>query len=291
MDNTATNQSKISSAKIGYSILTALALLSAFIFASAAMTALIYFGASIDAFHSAMIGLLLFGVALLLSGICVFLVAIAVKILRRHLLTSDKHAHSAIKKSDMQLRLEKIFSFSNVTLALLAVGAVLIFASAGLGCTDRDNWIDAMSDYREDHGYYANGVLHATVKYSVGKDGGGISNGPEFYLTESDPLRVELQLINKRVMVVFDSEADTGWIKVSSFNNYYNQIAIVNYSERNTLLIAESPTHKHNDATARLILGMSDALHDNLTENTVVITLNKIYKGLVTVEGGDYEIV
>ena len=276
------------SKRVGYGVLLALILLVALGCAALSMALLVYFGASVDAFSSAMVALVIFGLALLMAAFCVALANVAKKLIQRFLLVPNDNEHIA-NTYRTKKDISSIFSLSNIALAIMALGAVFIIISAALGCTDRANWVKVTGPYRDAHGYNQNGTLKSDLKYTVAKDGGGMYMGADFFLTEDAPLKIKLNLRTKRVLIDFDKDNDPGYISLEFYTNYKDQIAVSPKKSQNVLLLTEAPKPEREDSTAELMLGLSDILHSNLSERTIVIHLNEIYRGLVTVEGGKYD--
>lgn len=255
------------------------------------LTAACFFGGAIlifycfvtaAAFHSAMISLILVGAGLILIGAGLGLILA----FKRYYAFYDKQMgwEYPDRKPQEEVTtvygkkpLKAYFSLSNIALAFLLFGAIFTIISAALGCINRDNWVDAIRPYREEHGYYGD-VQKIAPSFSV-ED----SSTHEYTLEN-----IDIDLISKQVVVIFTDDRDKlGLLTVEAYISYKEQLTFAHDSQPITYFsISETPQPETPETTLdKLLFFAEDVLRSVPSEKQVKVYLPLALKDKVTING------
>lgn len=262
------------------------ALIAACFFAGG--TLIFYCVVTAVAFHSAMISLVTLGAGFILVGAGLGLI---IAFRRYHDFydkqmgweypdrkDKDESVDKPVTEVSSQKPLKSYFSLSNISLAILAVGAVFTIISAALGCINRDNWLAAVGPYREARGYYADVKL---VNYPVFIE----DSATHSYIVDT----VELELLTKEAVIVYTDDSDKlGKITAKAYLSYEHQVDF--YLSGRTYRVVENPAPEPvNDALDKLLFFADDVLKSVSSEKQIVIYVPYALKGKLEIKGNYIE--
>lgn len=235
------------------------------------------------AFKSAMISLVLLGAGLILIGAGLGLIIA----FRRYYKFYDKQMgwqypgravapREETSSVDGKKPLKAYFTLSNISLAILAVGAVFTIISAALGCISRDSWVDAIGPYREAHGYLADVQRIAPEYHDI------IDQSSHQYTVEE----IDLNLISKEAVIIFtDDQSKLGMISVEAYISYNGQLSI-GMSGGKILTVTERPApDTEKTALDKLLFFANDILRSVPSEKQIHIYLPAQLRDTVRIVG------
>lgn len=130
----------------------------------------------------------------------------------------------------------------NIALAIIALGAVFTIVSAALGCINRDKWVEDTSSFMKESGFY-NQVEHRQMKDSVQAQNAGDKNVST----------VNIDFIDKQAVVIYTSDADKkGFIVYDYYVKYENQM-VKTRTKDGVITLSENPAPKRDDTTIKKI--------------------------------------
>lgn len=134
------------------------------------------------------------------------------------------------------------FTLSNISLAIIALGAVFTIISAALGCINRDTWVDATSSFMKESGFY-NQVEHRQMKDSVQAQNAGDKNIST----------INIDFKDKQAIIIYTSDSDKkGFIVYDYYVKYDDQISRAR-SKDGVITLYEKPAPKLDDTTIKKI--------------------------------------
>ncbi len=170
------------------------------------------------------------------------------------------------------------FTLSNISLAILAVGAVLTIISAALGSINRENWVKAIGPYREAHGYYED--VHRLL--------------PEYQIENIATHKCTLTTINidfngKQAVIIYTTEQERlGKVSVVAYTAFEGQLSFSISKDLTTLSLVESPPPDRRKTTLdKLLFFADDILKTIPSENQVLIYVPENFKDDIKIVG-DY---
>lgn len=130
------------------------------------------------------------------------------------------------------------FTLSNISLAIIALGAVFTIISAALGCINRDTWVDATSSFMKESGFY-NQVEHRQMKDSVQAQNAGDKNIST----------INIDFKDKQAIIIYTSDSDKkGFIVYDYYVKYDDQISRARSKDGViTLYAARAEARRHDD--------------------------------------------
>lgn len=172
------------------------------------------------------------------------------------------------KKPNDPKEFKDYITLPNISIVVLAIGALLTLVSALLGCTDRAKWVDAISTFRQYNGYYED-INPVLLDYPS---------------TESNSIeKIEIQLIDKVAVVIYtDDENRQDKISINAYTKFVDQLVIKN--SNGALNIAENPSPKRNETLDKLLFFVFD---DFSVERQVLIYIPKSQKEYIEIVGED----
>ncbi len=154
----------------------------------------------------------------------------------------------------------------NISIVVLAIGALFTIISAVLGCTDRAKWVDAISTFRQYNGYYED-IHHEPLNYTSTAD--------------RKIEKIEIQLIDKIAVVIYsDDENKQEQISIDAYTKFVNQLVVKNAN--GTLTIVENPSPKRNETLDKLLFFVFD---DFSVERQVLIIVPESQKDTIEIVG------
>ena len=229
---------------------------------------LLFFAYSIAlvvAMHSAMVFLIAFATAFISEGLGALSLHgfFAYKKYYKNRISGFKPQPEAQAK---EKTFKDYLTIQNVSLVLLLVGAVFAIASAALGALSRDKWIKAVSPYMSSHDYYAD-VEYRNYRYTA---------------TQTDGVKsIEIDLDGKTAVVIYTDDAQyQGFVTVSGYEKYNNQISIKLNGEH--LEIREGEKPNLDGSLERMLFFMFD---ENKIEKQIKIYVPLSLKDSVEIDG------
>lgn len=154
----------------------------------------------------------------------------------------------------------------NISIVVLAIGALLTLISALLGCTERAKWVDAISTFRQYNGYYED-INPVKLNYPLGENG--------------NITKVEIELIDKIPVIIYTKDEDKqDDISIDAYTKFVNQLVIKN--SNGVLSIEENPSPKRNETLDKLLFFVFD---DFSVERQVLISIPESQKDNIEIVG------
>lgn len=206
--------------------------------------------ASIVAFKSAMIFLILAGAAAIAIGAGLGLIvgyakytAFFNKQIGKECVDGSKNQEKTVV-TDGKKSFKQYVTLPNVTIAVLALGALFTIISAGLGCINRDKWVEATTPFMNESGFYAN-VERKNIKK------------PLFAETseQEDISRIEIDFREKEAVIIYTDDTDmviSGYATIEFYSKYTNQLSVYRFGN-GTLKLAEATPPKTDDTAIKKI--------------------------------------
>lgn len=230
------------------------------------------------AFHSAMISLIVFGAGFLSVGVGLGFIVL----FKKYYAFYDKKMgwYYPDKVSDEQKSavyngkkpLRSYFTLTNISLAVLLLGAICTIVSAALGCVDRGKWVDAMRPFKQEHGYFDD-IKEFDVRQIIQ---GFNENDVEIEMIECD-------LCDKiyEVKYVDDAEAK-GTIRFFTYYRFDGQLTLSR--KGNAVKIVEKERDPIvRDALAKMLFFVTDVMSNYPPEHTIVIEIPESYREKIEV--------
>lgn len=143
---------------------------------------------------------------------------------------------------DGKKSLKDYFTLSNISLAIIALGAVFTIISAALGCINRDKWVEDTSSFMKESGFY-NQVEHRQMKDSVQAQNAGDKNISTIVIDFND----------KQAIIIYTSDSGKkGFIVYDYYVKYDDQISRAR-SKDGVITLYEKPAPKLDDTTIKKI--------------------------------------
>lgn len=204
--------------------------------------------ASLFAFKSSMIFLILAGTGTLCLGIGLALIPAYKKYYDFYNKKMGWEFPDKPKKEekttvdDGKKSFKDYFTLSNISLAIIALGAVFTIISAALGCINRDKWVEDTSSFMKESGFY-NQVEHRQMKDSVQAQNAGDKNISTIVIDFND----------KQAIIIYTSDSDKkGFIVYDYYVKYDDQISRAR-SKDGVITLYEKPAPKRDDTTIKKI--------------------------------------
>jgi len=252
---------------------------------------LFYAFVSAAAFKSAMIFMIVAGAALILAGAGLGLVvaykkyyAFYSKKIGRKLVDENNKTKRIVTSdsSDEKPLIKRLFTVSNIALALLALGSVFSIISAALGCINRANWVEAIGDYKESKGYYAD-IKDEPLEYEIEDTSNGKQPIRNIVI---DASAIENEHRDKQIVVVYSKEnAYTPKIKISGCKKFDDDFRVYP-SKDGTVTIKIGKAPERDTALDKLLFFV---FNDYRVEKQIIIPIPEKYRGIIEVS--EYDIV
>ena len=216
-------QTKITNQKT-IDVLSYIALSFAIIFALGFLLFFIYGIASAIVFTT-LVPLVIFGASVVCLGLSVALFGYFFN-----------HKIKKEKPEEVKTKTEKVttwsvvkdyITFANVALALVIIGAVLLFTSIAFGSIKKPSWRVATASFKQENGYY-NPANHYTIHYFI-----------------SDVSKIDIDLKDKNVVVIYDNTYTD--IVLDGYELYEDEVTVRNIKE-GTLYLAETESPRKHEA-------------------------------------------
>ena len=170
--------------------------------------ATVYASVGYVALESAMIFLITFGVAVLSIGVGLLLIDVYLKYAKRFAKSVDETPAPA--KTTIANEKKMSISYQNICLIVMAVGAIFILISAGLGAISPDSWRSEIGEYRVSYGYNAEAKTF-DVKYDTSNPDKPID-------------KITFNLDGKNVVVIYTEDDD--FVSIKGYETFSGQLTI-----------------------------------------------------------------
>lgn len=121
---------------------------------------------------------------------------------------------------------------SNIAIVVLALGAVFTIISAALGCVKREKWVEALSTFMDESGYYTEVQSRQLQDYTGDVD------------------TIEIDFDDKQALIIYTTDKDkAGFVTYSYYEKYKNQVVIT--KSNGVVTLTETPAPKRDDTAIK----------------------------------------
>lgn len=249
---------------------------------AAGLVLLFYSAVSGVAFKSAMIVLIVLGASLILIGsglgfIIVYQKYYAFYNKRMGWRFEDDKPERTVTYTDRQLTIKKIFSLSNISLAFLALGAVFVIISAGLGSINRDNWVKSVGTFRATRGYYSD-VRNEPIEFDIN----GVTS-EQRPITEVAVVYPEEKTKKRIILAYVKDPSKASYVKVEGYKKFKDDFTCSRSNDGKITVHIGAPP-EHNSTLDRLLFFI---YNDYAVERQIIIYVPYGYKDRVAVPDAD----
>lgn len=234
-----------------------------------------YAFASIAAFNSAMICLILLGAALISIGAGLALILALKKYFTFYqkklgLIDDTKKQEKTVAHDKKSIK--DYFTLSNISLLVIAIGAVFTIISAALGSIKRETWQSETASFKEEYGYYES-TQYRPLKHSILDDNN----------TSLDKIEIDLQ--NKEAVIVYSTDlSQRGYVDIDYYEKFQNQVTVArNKNGKITITENTQPAAKES-SIKKIFFFMFD---DSRQTKQIVITLHSTQKDNITITASE----
>lgn len=236
---------------------------------------------TVAAFKSAMVYLIVAGAAAILIGIGLGLIILFKKYYafynKKMGWKFEKEPQKTVTGDSTPL-VKRIFTVSNASLAALALGAILAIISAALGSIERDNWVDAFADFRNERGFYAD-VKYVAPHYII--DDLNDDSYVAVNTVEVDFSKLDTDARRKKVVVEYtEEEKYRGFVWISGIVRFDGELTVFSPSNGAIKVSVGPPPKIEPTAINKLLFFM---LNDYNYERQIVIRIPIEYKDKIDV--------
>ena len=155
--------------------------------------------------------------------------------------------------------------FTNIALALVIIGAVLMFTSIAYGSLKKTSWRIAADDFKAANGYYTS---KETTTY-------------ENYVPCTDVATINIDLSDKTAVVIYDG--NDNWVSFKGYSSYVDQI-VLKPEAGGKLSLTETDSPRKHEALDNMFWFIFE---DNKYKSQIRIYIPEAYKDVIKIEG-DY---
>lgn len=137
------------------------------------------------------------------------------------------------------------FTLSNISLAIIALGAVFTIISAALGCINRDTWVDATSSFMKESGYMTEPTHIQNFKDVIQAQNAGDKNIST----------INIDFKDKQAVIIYvgtESPDKLGFVTYDYYIKYENQI-VKTRTKDGVITLTETPAPKLDDTAIKKI--------------------------------------
>lgn len=137
------------------------------------------------------------------------------------------------------------FTLSNISLAIIALGAVFTIISAALGCINRDTWVDATSSFMKESGYMTEPMHIQNFKDVIQAQNAGDKNIST----------INIDFKDKQAVIIYvgtESPDKLGFVTYDYYIKYENQI-VKTRTKDGVITLTETPAPKLDDTAIKKI--------------------------------------
>lgn len=134
-------------------------------------------------------------------------------------------------------------TLSNISLAIIALGAVFTIISAALGCINRETWVNDTDSFMKESGYMTEPMHVVNLKDPIqGQDAG-----------DKNVTAINIDFKDKQAVIVYvgtESPDKLGFVTYDYYIKYENQV-IKTRSKDGVITLSETPAPKRDDTTIK----------------------------------------
>lgn len=242
-----------------------------------------YAFASIFAFHSAMICLILLGAGTLAIGAGLGVICLYKKYYGFYNKKMGWEFPDKPKKEDKTVAydqkkpLKAYLTLPNIAIAVLALGAAFTIISAALGSINREDWERETSSFLEQDGYYDSAQWRSITQSLLADQ------------NHDEISRIEITLIDKEAVIIYSDDTTLrGSTSINYYEKFRNQISF-SISANGTLTINENPAPVVEKTTIRRLFFFM--FKDFYVEKQIQITLPISEKEDIEIVGDESQII
>lgn len=134
-------------------------------------------------------------------------------------------------------------TLSNISLAIIALGAVFTIISAALGCINRETWINDTDSFMKDSGYMTEPMHVVNLKDPIQGQNAGDKN----------VTAINIDFKDKQAVIVYvgtESPDKLGFVTYDYYIKYENQV-VKTRTKDGVITLSESPAPKRDDTTIK----------------------------------------
>ena len=205
--------------------------------------------ASLFAFKSSMIFLILAGAGTLCLGVGLALIPVYKKYFAFYnkkmgwKFPDKPEKEKKTTVNDGKKSFKDYFTVSNVSLAIIALGAVFTIISAALGSINRDTWVNDTADFMKESGYLNEPMHVANLKDTIQKQNIG----------DEDINTIVVDFKDKQAVIIYvgtESPDKLGFVTYDYYVKYENQV-VKTRNKDGVITLSESPAPKLDDTTIK----------------------------------------
>lgn len=136
------------------------------------------------------------------------------------------------------------FTLSNISLGVIALGAVFTIISAALGSINRDTWVNDTAAFMKESGYMTEPMHVVNLKDAIQGQNVGDKNVNTIYIDFKEKQAV--------IIYVGAEDADKlGFVTYDYYVKYENQVKKTTRTKDGVITLTESPAPKFDDTTIK----------------------------------------
>jgi len=263
---------EITSSEKFINVMSVIMLVLSIIFALGTILFFIYAIASCIAFNS-LIPTIIFGLTFVCAGLSVSCFGYYYR--KKLKKEKQKNNETKIEKITTWSIIKEYMTFANFGLTFVIIGAVLFFASIGLGSLKKTNWNNAISNFKAENGYYTQSV-YININYNMNAEID--ENGDINYL---DINKIDISLNNKYAVIVYSD--DVKYLKIVGFELYDGELTLNNVKD-GVLYLEESKSPRKGEALDNMFWFIFDG---SRIEKQIIIYIPNSMKNAIETTG-DY---
>lgn len=206
-----------------------------------------YAVASLVAFKSSMIFLILAGAGALCLGLGLALIIAYLKYYEFYDKKMGWEYPDKPKKeekttvNDGKKSFKDYLTLPNISLAIIALGAVFTIISAALGCINRETWVNDTASFMKESGYMTEPMHVVNLKDLIQGQTAG----------DSEVNTINIDFKEKQAVIVYvGTESALGFVTYDYYIKYENQV-VKTRTKDGVITLSESPAPKRDDTTIK----------------------------------------
>lgn len=235
-----------------------------------------YAFASIAAFNSTMICLILLGAGLISIGIGLALISAFKKYFAFYqkklgIIDDTKKQEKTVAHDKKSIK--DYFTLSNIALSMLAIGAVFTIISAALGSIKRENWQSETASFRAQYGYYES-TQYRPLRHSLAYDN-----------NTKEVSKIEIDLQNKEAVIVYTTDmSQRGFVDIDYYEKFQNQVS-VSRNKYGEISITENTLESTDESAIKKIFFFM--FEDSRQTKQIIITLHSSQKDNIIITASE----
>ncbi len=145
--------------------------------------------------------------------------------------------------NDGEKSFKDYFTLANISLAIIALGAVFTIISAALGCINRETWVNDTASFMNESGYMTEPTHVVNLKDPIQGQTAG----------DSEIKTINIDFKEKQAVIVYvgtESPDKLGFVTYDYYVKYENQV-VKTRTKDGIITLSESPVPKRDDTTIK----------------------------------------